>query len=129
MASTTLPILFKFYALISHSLIKKEEKSEKGEKAEKGDKTDKSLVKKTIKQWYANRVVARLQASVSTRSRLVTAYLNDIFMSFTNRSVLIDELAKFALDTPFYMNHGLVLMASLLKAMSHSHFGKYLNVC
>lgn len=114
-APNFLAVMVKFYALFNQALTPT-------------TRTSKSSAKRTIKQNHAEKCGVRLQASLSRRCKLIAAYLNEIFLAVTDRAVLFNELARFCLDAPFYLAHGLGLINNLLKSVSDHDVVFYLNV-
>lgn len=113
-----LPTLFRLNALFNHLIAVKENETTNVT----------TTAKRNLKQIYAEKLRESLQTSISNRLRLVNLHLQKIFAAFTDRVALINELARFCLDAPFFLSHGLRLFEQILKSLPKHVFTSQLNV-
>lgn len=115
-----LTTLLKFYALFTHIFKLKQEQNRPSQYSQK--------LKLNHKRSYSKKSDKQLQQSLIKRSKIISKHFLQIFLAFTNRAQLFNELAKFCLDAPFNMIYGLNLIKKLLTALNGDNLTPHLKV-
>lgn len=134
-----LPTLFRLYSMFNQLIVGPT--GDGGGGASSSTSSKRMTTTLTLKKIYAEKLRDALHTSVSSRVQLVSVHMQRIFAAaaFTVDEPpsigLFNELARFCLDAPIFLVHGLGLFEQLLKSSSllsssfRSSFFSQLNVC